>query len=507
MDEPDETWQQRIGDLYSNVAELYSHIDITVVVFDRQLVERSTINVGPARPFAQPLADLARRVLETGEPRGDVALDETGRQRAHAFPLREHDSISGVVCVIDDDGARRELFVRCAMAIFDGHRQNEALLRERERQALDDAQQANRLRDQFLAVIAHELRSPMASILLWEQVLRNPTLDSETRTCALDAIHESAAGQALLVADLLDVSRAINGKLHIDRRVTSLLRVLTMVIDNVRPRARARNLELISQLPADLGDVLGDSRRLRQIFENLVSNAVKWTDAGRVSVVALQSTESITVVISDTGRGIAADFLPHVFELFRQGNEDGEVGDGLGLGLAIARQLVDVHDGTISASSEGIGHGATFTVVFPRVAGRAQDPAPAQISIAGIRVLVVDDETLILLALEHLLRSAGAVVTTASSAAAAYVVLQRAETDIVVSDLGMPTEDGYSFMRRIRATPGPMQTVPAIALTARSAQDSCERARTAGFDRFLTKPVDVPKLIANLAELVESAAK
>jgi signal transduction histidine kinase len=502
MDDHDENWQQRIADLYSNVAELYSHIDITVVVFDRQLDVMQSHTAAAGLP-EQPVAELARRVLETGEPQRDIALDEIGRQRVHAFPLRDDASIIGVVCVIDDDGARRELFVRCAMAIFDGHRKNEELLRERERQALDDAQQANRLRDQFLAVIAHELRAPMASILLWEQVLRNPTIDSETRTQALDAIRDSAAGQAVLVADLLDVSRAINGKLHIERRVTSLLRILTMTIEDIRRRAGAKNLAVVAQLDPDLGDVLADSRRLRQIFDNVLSNAVKWTDHGRVSVVATQTAEAITVVISDTGRGIAADFLPHLFEPFRQA--EGEYGDGLGLGLAIARQLVEVHDGTISAASEGIGRGATFTVILPRVAGPAHTDAPAPMSIAGARVLVVDDDALLLLALTHLLRAAGAVVTTASSAAAAYAELERGETDIVLSDIGMPAEDGYSFVQRIRATPGPMQTVPAIAVTARSPDDSRELALAAGFDRFLTKPVDLPKLIANIAELTTPA--
>jgi CheY-like chemotaxis protein len=355
-------------------------------------------------------------------------------------------------------------------------------------------------------VIAHELRSPMASILLWEQVLRNPALDAETHTRALDAIHESASGQAVLVADLLDVSRAINGKLHIERRVTSVMRVLAMAIENVRPRAAARNLEMVSLLVPDLGDVLGDSRRLRQIFDNLLSNAVKSTDEGRVSVVTRQTAETITIIVSDTGRGISANFLPHIFEPFRQGDDEGEAGEGLGLGLAIARQLVGVHGGSISASSDGIGRGATFTVILPRAAGRREEAAPALVSIPGVRVLLVDDDPRILDALDVLLRSAGAVVTTATSAATAFVEFQRGQIDVVLSDIGMAAEDGYSLMRRIRATIGPEHTVPAIAITARATDDSRERAFSAGFDRFFTKPIDLPMLVANIAQLVDVPA-
>lgn len=502
MDEQDETWQRRIRELYANVEELYSHVDITVVIFDRDLVEvRPGADTRPANQLGQPLADIARRVLETGEPYCDIALDHIGRQRVHGFPMRHEGSVVAVACVIADDGARRELFVRCAMAIFDGYRQNEAALLGRERKALEEARRANQQRDQFLAVVAHELRSPMASILLWEQVLRNPAIDSDTRTSALDAIHESATGQALLVADLLDVSRAINGKLHIDRRLTSISRVLTMAIESARPRADARQLAIVAQLDPELGDVLGDSRRLRQIFDNLLSNAIQCTEQGRISVHARQSDESITIDVSDTGRGIDAAFLPHLFEPFRQADES-SASEGLGLGLGIARQLVELHGGTLSASSEGLGHGATFTVSLPRIRGRAQPLSSARQTIAGIRVLVIDDDARILEALEILLRGAGAVVATARSAATAYPILQQGELDIVLSDIGMGAEDGYSLVRRIRGMSGPIQSVPAIALTARVTDDSRERALSAGFDRYVTKPIDIGLMISTIAELV-----
>jgi signal transduction histidine kinase len=501
MTDHDETWQQRIQALYANVEELYAHVDVTVTLVDRDL--RSSSSDGRrAAPLMPPLADVARRVLDTGMSQRDVALDQTGRQRVHGFPLRDGDSIVGVACVVEDDGARRELFVRCAMAIFDGYRRDEAALLERERQALEEAKRAHRQRDQFLAVVAHELRSPMTTILLWEQVLRNPALDEGTRTAALDAIHESAAGQALLVGDLLDVSAAINGKLHLDRQPTSILRVLTMAMEDMRPEARARQLELVAELDPDLGDVLGDSRRLRQIFNNLLSNAIKWTEQGHVSVRAYQSDDTITIDVRDTGRGIPADFIHCVFEPFSQ-VDDGKSGAGLGLGLAIARQLVELHGGTVSASSEGLGRGAQFKVVLPRMLTSTRDASRPPASIEGLRVLIVDDDARVVEALEILLGRAGAVVATATSAAAAYSMLRDGRTDIVLSDLGMTGEDGYSLARRLRALPGANRRIPAIAITARVDDQSRERALAAGFDRYLTKPIDLNLLVSTIAEIVQ----
>ena len=506
MDDQTETWRRRIRELYANVEELFSHIDITVVIFDRDLEEVRHDAARPAIRLQEPLVELARRVLETGEPQRDVALDEIGRQRIHGFPLRERDSIHGVVVVIDDDGARRELFVRCAMALFDGYCKNEAELLERERHALEEAKQANRLRDRFLAVVAHELRSPMASILLWEQVLRHDELDAVTRAAALDAIHASATGQALLVADLVDVSRAMNGKLHIERVPTSITRVLEMAIESARRVASLRDVEIVSDLDDDLGDVLGDSRRLRQIFDNLLANALKWTERGRVSVRSWRDADSINVEVRDTGRGITAAFLPHLFEPFRQADES-EKSEGLGLGLGIARDLVELHGGTLTAWSEGIGHGSQFTVTLPRILRPVPEEPLTRPSIAGIRLLIVEDDVQILEALEHLLRAAGAIVATATSARTAYAIVQLGNTDILLSDIGMPGEDGHDLVQRLRNTEGPVRLTPAIAITARVSEDSRERALAAGFDRYMTKPIDVDLLVSTIGELAALAGE
>jgi CheY-like chemotaxis protein len=336
---------------------------------------------------------------------------------------------------------------------------------------------------------------------LWEQVLRDPALEPQMRTAALDAIQESASGQSLLVGDLLDVSRAINGKLHIEKARTPISRVLSMAVETARSHASARRLEVAAQLGPDLGDVLGDSRRLRQIFDNLLTNAIKCTETGQISVQARQSGESIVIEVSDTGRGISAELLPHIFEPFKQG-DDVPNSEGLGLGLSIARELVELHGGTLCASSDGLGHGARFTVCLPRAYVSASDTSDVDGSIAGVRVLVVDDDSRLLEAVELLLRRAGAVVTTAESAAAAYALLEQGDIDVVLSDLGLRGEDGYFLVRRIRATPGAMQAIPVIAVTARSDDESRQRALAAGFDRYLPKPIEMPRIVSTIAHLV-----
>jgi signal transduction histidine kinase len=493
-DDDRESWQQRINELYTDVEQLYAHIDISVVVFDRDLVEVSSIGTA-TNALSPQLVDIARRVIETERANGDVPLDRLGRRRAHGYPIRDASGIAGVVCVVDDDGARRELFVRCAMAIFDGYRRNEAALLERERRALEEARRANQLRDRFLAMVAHELKAPMSAILLWERIMREHGLDATLRGQALDAIHDAATSQALLVEDLLDVSRAINGKLHMERRATAIGPALALAIANAQPDAEARDVEISLEVGDDIGDVLGDPRRLRQIFDNLLSNAIKWTSGGQVSVAARQDADSITITVSDTGSGISTEFLPHVFDAFRQSDER----LGLGLGLAIARELVELHGGTIAAASEGIGTGATFTVRMPRFRAPA---ASEPVGIAGVRVLLVDDDAQLLGALQVLLAAAGAAVQTALSAAAAHRILERRETDIVVSDLSMPGEDGLAFVTRLRQGPAASRSLPAIAITALAMDGARERALAAGFDRYITKPIDMAALIGSIAELV-----
>lgn len=496
MDDSDELWQQRISELYRNVDELYEHVDVTTVVFDRAL--QPDVEVAELLPA---LRDVANEVLTTGKTLHNVPLDSTGRRRAHGHLLRQGDVILGVACVVEDDSARRELFVRCALAIFDGYRRNEAALLQRARDAADEARNANRLRDQFMATIAHELRGPVSTILLWEQILRVDGLDANTRTQALDSIRGSATSQTLLLADLLDVSRAINGKLRVDARPLSIERVLSASIDDARPAAAGRNLRIDAFFEAELGQVLGDAHRLRQVFDNLLSNAIKWTETGGITVRARTRETSVEVEVADTGHGIAADFLPYVFDPFSQDAESG----GLGLGLAIARQLVDVHGGSLTAASAGLGHGATFTVTLPCVStlirpNDALSQPPPEALLSNVHVLAVDDDPNVVGALGILLRRAGATVTSAASAADAYVILLRGTVDVVLSDISMPGEDGFAFLRRIRSTPV-MASIPVIAVSANVGLEHRERALDAGFDRYVEKPINVDELITSIAHV------
>ena len=371
----------------------------------------------------------------------------------------------------------------------------------RERTALADAQLANRQKDQFIATISHELRAPLAAMLLWEKVLRDDGLDPATRAKALDAIHESASSQSRLVADLLDVSRAINGKLHIDKKPVAIDEVIAAVVDSIRPTAEQRRVVLACDLDAR-HHVLGDANRLRQIVANLISNAIKCSDdGGIVTVRGRRRDASVEISIEDLGRGISAELLPHLFEPFRQasGVHDG----GLGLGLAITSQLVTLHGGTIVASSAGLGKGATFRVRLPLAAAQgAFVSAPNRPRLGGVHVLVVDDDHRVLEALQLLLERAGAVVETASSAAAGYGAIERAVPDVVLSDLSMPDGDGCSLMRRIREGERGVRRVPAVAMTAHVADVNRQDALAAGFDRYVAKPLDIDHLISTIAHLV-----
>jgi signal transduction histidine kinase/CheY-like chemotaxis protein len=361
------------------------------------------------------------------------------------------------------------------------------------------------VRDQFFAIVSHELRAPITAILIWEQILRDEKIDPALRARALDAIHDSATQQAQLVADLLDISRAMSGKLHVDHKVLVFEHVLTAAVQAAEAAASAKQQELVCSVAPDLGLVAGDAIRLAQVLGNLLSNAVKHTgDHGRIVVTARRTESNIEVEIADTGRGITAEFLPRVFDPFSQADE-GTL-DGLGLGLAIAHELVTAHDGTLTAASPGAGCGATFTLVLPLV----DEPQPARVlrptaaRLSGIRLLVVDDDRRVLDALQVLLEQSGAVVDIAESASAGMGAIANAMPDAILSDIAMPGEDGYTFVDRVRKLRGARQ-VPAIAITAHASEADRARALASGFDLYLTKPLRVDRLISEVVRLVDDA--
>ncbi|MEO8844077.1 MAG: ATP-binding protein [Kofleriaceae bacterium] len=375
-----------------------------------------------------------------------------------------------------------------------------------ERAARADAEHANAMKDQFLAAVSHELRSPITTMLLWERILRDPSSSAALHATAIDAIHQSAETQARLVGDLLDVSRAISGKLHIDATAVDLDGVLDAAIASIMPIAVAKRIVIERHPGAPVGPVLGDRTRVRQILDNLLSNAVKFTASpGHVLVAATRETDVVAIDIADSGRGIAPEFLPKLFEPFSQSDDVlTRHAGGLGLGLAISRQLATLHQGTLTARSLGADRGATFTLTLPCT----QRPAVVQVPSAShaltrIRVLVVDDDPRVRDALAVLLDRAGAVVITADSAATARVRIADEAPHALVCDLAMPDEDGYSLLRELRAAGS---TIPAIALTAHASLADVQRSRAAGFEVHLAKPVDIAELVENIDQLVHAIA-
>jgi len=395
--------------------------------------------------------------------------------------------------------------------------------RKRAEQALrEQAEQlaeANRLKDEFLATLSHELRTPLNSILGWAQLLSTGVLDSKTTEKAIGAIARNAHAQTKLINDILDVSRIITGKLRLDLQTVGLDRVIAAAIDSIRPAADAKKIRLASSLRAR-PVLVGDPDRLQQIFWNLLANAVKFTPAGgEVRVEVDQPGSKIVVRVADTGSGIAPEFLPYVFERFSQlDTSTRRVHGGLGLGLAIVRHLTELHGGTVKADSPGEGRGATFTVTLPVRAVQARPseapsarlgarPALEPTSLAGIRVLVVDDEPDARELLAAVLGGAGAQVSTAASTREALAVIERERPDVLVSDIGMPEQDGYDLIEKVRALPADRGgTLPAAALTAYGRGEDRARAIAAGYHLHVPKPVMPEELIAVVATLGRAAA-
>ena len=439
--------------------------------------------------------------------------------KALAAALREEGSTEVEARVCAANGLDRWHRVRFAIAgsrwvgtavdIHDAHARAERdELLARLSAAIADAETASRLKDQFLAVVSHELRTPLTTIVLWEGILRDEATDPALRAKALEAIRQSALSQSRVVGDLLDLTRASTGKLHIDLRPLEISSLVREVVDTLAPAARAKQIT-IEHRDAVLGvEVEGDPGRLHQVLDNLLSNALKFTDpGGRIAVNLSRQGRSVEISVADTGRGISADLLARVFDPFAQSDDPLTRGaGGLGLGLAIAKQLVELHDGTLAVASEGPGRGATLTITLPALPARAKTAQASGVtharSLPRTRVLVIDDDLRVREALALLLERAGAVVDSADSAAAGRVRIAAQRPDVLVCDIAMPGEDGYSLLRGLRAAG---IDVAAIALTAYSSDADIERALAAGFDRHVAKPIDFERLLGQIDELAASA--
>jgi len=390
----------------------------------------------------------------------------------------------------------------------------------REEEARADAEAANRLKDEFLATVSHELRTPLNSILGWSQLMRTGDLDEASATRALQTIERNTRALAQIIDDLLDVSRIITGKLRLRVVPIQLGSVVEAALESIRPATDAKNIRLDVSLDPAAGVVSGDSSRLQQIVWNLLSNAIKFTPSGGHVEVKLDRVGSnAQITITDSGEGINAEFLPYVFDRFRQADSTfTRMHGGLGLGLAIVRHLVELHGGTVSANSQGRGKGATFAVSFPLLSCGAGSELASTISLdyqlhsksaedlSGLRVMIVDDEPDAREVIAAMLEHCGAEVIAACSTAEAVDVLSGAVNgsmpDVLVSDIGMPGEDGIDLITRVRAL-GPERggNIPAIALTAYARAEDRARVLAAGFQRHIAKPVEPSTLASVVAAL------
>ncbi|MEH2174876.1 PAS domain-containing hybrid sensor histidine kinase/response regulator [Nostoc sp.] len=375
------------------------------------------------------------------------------------------------------------------------------------------AQEANRIKEEFLAIVSHELRTPLNSILGWVQVIRTRKLDEAATSKALETIERNAKLQRKLIEDILDISRIVQGKIRLNIAKVDLVPIIQAAIEAIHPTSEIKDIQVESNIDFSVGQVMGDAERLQQVVWNLLSNAVKFTPSGgRVEVHLEQVNSNVQITVSDTGKGISTDFLPYIFERFRQADSTTtRVDNGLGLGLAIVHHLVEMHSGTVYAFSEGEGKGATFTVSLPLV-----EPQPEQsikeskvkvdnLSILnGLQILVVDDNADTRELIAFILEQSGGQVTAVSSVSEALEALERLKPHVLVSDIGMPDEDGYSLIRKVRAQETEQrEKILAVALTAFAREEEHKLALQAGFQVHLSKPIEpgeLVKVVANLAK-------
>jgi PAS domain S-box-containing protein len=462
----------------------------------------------PSEVEAQLMANL-RRVVESRLPVTDAT-----EYRSPSGTLGYYEYILAPVFdegdrVVSVGGTSRDITARRQEEI-----ERQQLL-ESERAARSEAERASRLKDEFLATLSHELRTPLNAILGWAQLLRRGGGD-ETLMEGLDVIERNAKVQTQLIEDLLDMSRIISGKIRLDVQRVDLAAVVDAAVEAVRPSASLKGLQIRKLLDPLAGPVMGDPNRLQQVVWNLLTNAIKFTPKlGRIEVILERINSHVEIHVSDTGQGIKPEFLPHVFERFRQA--DGSTTrrhGGLGLGLSIVKSLVELHGGKVRVTSAGEGLGSTFTITLPLAVVKHEGPREHpttprlmsgdcdSLSLQGLKVLVVDDEPDARELVKRLLEECHAQVFTAASAAEGLAVLSRERPDVLLSDIGMPGTDGYAFMRQVRQLPhADGGKIPAIALTAFARSEDRTRAMIAGYQVHLSKPVEHQELIATVASL------
>jgi signal transduction histidine kinase/ActR/RegA family two-component response regulator len=478
--------------------------------------------------------DAGRRVIRTGQPVlfadvDDAVLGELASRpeqvdmlrrwhlrSAIVAPMSARGRVMGTITLATTHSGRRYTPADLPFAVTLGERVGLAVDNAR---IFREAQEANRMKDEFLATLSHELRTPLNAIVGWAHVLRGGPLDKAVVARAVDTIDRNARTQTQLISDILDVSRIVTGKLRLSVAPVEMPAVVEASLEAARPAAAAKEIRLEQEIDPLAGQVSGDNDRLQQVVGNLLANAIKFTPkGGRVKVCLRRLEQQVEVVVEDSGVGIAPEYLPRLFERFRHPDASTtRPHGGIGLGLAIVRHLVELHGGHVEASSKGRGQGATFRVTLPMLGMRgsvlgsrpgAADERPARgragalPSLDGIRVLVVDDEKDARDVIIAILEQRGARTFEASSVEEALAVIERERPDVLVSDIGLPEEDGYSLMRRIRALPRELGGgIPAAALTAYARTEDRMQALLAGFQIHVPKPVQPAELIAVVSSL------
>ena len=447
---------------------------------------------------------------------------ETKKPIKGEVPFTGGSGISGtyeyIFSPVLDDAGNVEVIAGTTRDVTERNRNERAA-----REARAEAEHASRMKDEFLATLSHELRTPLNAILGWSQLLSADRTSNEELAEGLETIERNARSQKQIIEDLLDMSRIISGNMRLDVQRVDLSAVAQMAAGSLKPAADAKGVRIGLVMDPKPGPINGDPARMQQVLWNLLTNAVKFTPrGGRVQVVLQRVNSHLELSVTDTGEGISPEFLPHVFERFRQSDASTtRMHGGLGLGLAIVKQLVELHGGTIRAKSAGVGCGASFVISLPLPSMNmlpesiAIPCAPAEpgspvsadhhVDLKGIRVMVLDDEADARALTARLLESCEAIVRTVGSAEEAFTLLQSERPDVFVSDIAMPGEDGYSLIRRIRALPGEAGgNTPAIAMTAYARAEDRVKAVMAGFQHHVAKPVEPAELIAMVASLARS---
>ncbi|WP_373527668.1 ATP-binding protein [Nostoc sp.] len=481
--------------------------------------------------------------IKQGQPQQVLTKAVTeGFSKENRWHLRKDGNFFWAHCVItplrDENGNLRG-FSKIMQDITERKQAEEEkeqlLLREQAARAVSEAAQsaaeaANRSKDEFLAIVSHELRTPMTAIIGWAGMLQTGALDEAKVTLALEIIERNANLQMQLIEDLLDISRIVRGELSLSIDLVDLVKVITAAIEVVQSLADAKSIQIETILDTSIEKISGDSDRLQQVVLNLLTNAIKFTpNEGRIKVQLSKEVGSgeefsqtsifnyVQIQVSDTGKGISADFLPHVFERFCQADSSHTRSNkGLGLGLAIARHVVELHGGTIQAQSQGIGQGATFTVKLPileesrgeSLSSSSPPSPPSPNPLTNLRVLVVDDEADVRQWITVVLEECGAKVSTFSSTEQGLKALEELHPDVLISDIGMPGEDGYALMRKIREIEAERGgRIPAVALTGYARVEDYKEALAAGFQLHVAKPVRAAELIAVVASLGKMSGK